>query len=206
MAKIDPHAGELRAVPVYIRGADFTPPPAKDVPLYLRQWVEWLTSDTAVRYDPVVRAAIAHHDFEAIHPYTDGNGRVGRLLLNLMLMQDGYPPALVLREWRTRYIQALRQAHLGDYTRLIDLIGLAVEYTLDLYLEACVESTTHLLPMSELAPLFNTTVDYLGQLARQGKFEAKKRGQYWYASEEMVRQYFQEAGSQLRGRPRNKQS
>ena len=205
MAKIDPHAGELRTVPVYIRGADFTPPPAKDVPLYLAQWVEWLTSETALRYDPVVRATIAHHDFEAIHPYTDGNGRVGRLLLNLMLMQDGYPPALVLREWRTRYIQALRQAHLGDYTRLIDLIGLAVEHTFDLYLEACVESTAHLLPMSELASLFNTTVDYLGQLARQGKFEAKKRGQYWYASEKMVRQYFQEAGSQPRGRPRNKQ-
>lgn len=101
MAKIDPHAGELRTVPVYIRGADFTPPPAKDVPLYLAQWVEWLTSETALRYDPVARAAIACHDFEAIHPYTDGNGRVGRLLLNLMLMQDGYPPALALREWRT---------------------------------------------------------------------------------------------------------
>ncbi len=53
-----------------------------------------------------------------------------------MLMQDGYLPTLILREWRTRYIQALRQAHLGDYTRLIDLIGLAVEHTFGLYLEA----------------------------------------------------------------------
>ena len=152
MAKIDPRAGELRTVPVYIRGADFTPPSAKNVPMYLTQWVEWLSSDTALRYDPVVRAAIAHHDFDAIHPYTDGNGRVGRLLLNLILMQDGYSPALVLREWRARYIQALRQARLATTPWLIDLIGLAVEYALDLYLEACVESTMHLLPMSELAP------------------------------------------------------
>src|SRR3989440_9909363 len=120
MDKIDPQAGELRKVQVYIRGAPFTPPPARDVPLYLAQWVNWLTSDTALRYDPVTRAAIAHHDFEALHPFTDGNGRVGRLLLNLMLMQDGYPPALVLREWRPRYIQGLHQAYFGEYSPLGD--------------------------------------------------------------------------------------
>ena len=202
MGKIDSHAGELRNVQVYIRGANFTPPLAKDVPLYLSQWVHWLTSATALRYETVVRAAVAHHDFETVHPYTDGNGRVGRLLLNLILMQDGYPPALVLREWRPRYIQALQQAHLGNYNPLIDLIGLAVEQSLDLYLEACLESTAHFLPLKELAPLFNTTVDYLGQLARAGKFEAKKRGQYWYASKEAIQQYFQEATDQPRGRPR----
>ena len=203
MEKIDPKAGELRKVQVYIRGANFTPPPAKDVSLYISQWAQWLTSDAALRYNPVIRAAIAHHDFEAVHPFTDGNGRVGRLLLNLMLMQDGYPPALVLREWRPRYIQALQQAPSGNYIPLIDLIGLAVEQALDLYSEACIESTAHLLPLKELAPLFNTTVDYLGQLARAGKFEAKKRGQYWYASKEAIQQYFQEANEQPRGRPRN---
>jgi Fic family protein len=202
MDKIDPHAGELRKVQVYIRGAPLTPPSARDVPGYVAQWVDWLTSDTALGYDPVTRAAIAHHDFEAIHPYTDGNGRVGRLLLNLMLMQDGYPPALVLREWRARYIQALQQAHTGEYAPLVNLVGSAVEQSLDLYLEACVESSVHLLPMHELASIFHTTVDYLGQLARQGKFEAKKRGQRWYASKEAVEAYFQEARNQPRGRPR----
>ena len=205
MDKIDPHASDLRTIQVYIRGAPFTPPTAKDVPVYLAQWVQWLTGGVASRYDPIVRAAVAHHDFEAIHPFTDGNGRVGRLLLNLMLMQDGYPPALVLNEWRPRYIQALQHARLGDYTPLIDLIGLAVERALDLYLEACVESTTHLLSMKELAPLFDTSVDYLGQLARSGKFAAKKHGQYWYASKEAVQHYFQEVSEQARGRPRGSQ-
>ena len=204
MDKIDPHAGELRTVAVSIRGAPFTPPPARDVPGYLAQWAAWLSSDAAQRLDPVTRAAVAHHDFEALHPFTDGNGRVGRLLLNLMLMRDGYPPALVLREWRPRYIGALQRAYYGEYSPLADLIGLAVEQGLDLYLEACVESTAHLLSMKELAPLFDTTVDYLGQLARAGKFEAKKRGQYWYASREAVQQYFREAGTEPRGRPGKK--
>ena len=79
-----------------------------------------------------------------------------------------------------------------------------MEQALDLYLEACVESTAHLLSMKDLAPMFNTTADYLGHLARFGKFEAKKRGQYWYASKEAVQQYFEEASNQPRGRPRNK--
>ncbi len=202
MDKFDDHAGELRSVQVYVRGAPFTPPPARDVPLYLEQWVHWLTSDDALRYEPVTRAAIAHHDFETIHPFTDGNGRVGRLLLNLMLMQTGYPPALVLREWRSRYSQALQAAHVGQHTPLIDLIGLAVEGALDLYLEACVESSQHLLPLQELARNYAVSVDYLGQLARKGKIEATKRGQYWYATKEAVQQYLTEASTQPRGRPR----
>lgn len=204
MDKIDEHAGELRTVQVYMRGADFTPPPARDVPRYLEQWIAWLSSDAAMRYEVVTRAAIAHHDFEALHPFTDGNGRVGRLLLGLMLMREGYPPALVLREWRTRYIQALHTASQGDYTPLIDLVGLAVERALDLYLEACVASasTAHLLPLQELARDYGVSVDYLGQLARKGKIEASKRGQYWYATREAVQQYLAEAAAQPRGRPR----
>jgi Fic family protein len=202
MDKIDQQAGVLRSVQVYIRGADFTPPAARHVPAYLEQWVAWLSSEAAMRYETVTRAAIAHHDFEALHPFTDGNGRVGRLLLNLMLVQEGYPPALVLREWRTRYIQALHAAYRGDYTPLIDVIGLAVERALDLYLEACLESTVHLLPLQELARECGVSVDYLGQLARKGRLEASKRGQYWYATREAVQQYLEEAAHQPRGRPR----
>src|SRR6266487_3940247 len=59
-AQIDNDAGQLRTIPVHIRGAGFTPPPARDVPLYLAQWVRWLQSDQAFRYEPVTRAAIAH--------------------------------------------------------------------------------------------------------------------------------------------------
>lgn len=205
-AQIDEDAGQLRTGAVHIRGARFTPPKASDLPLYLAQWTRWLQSDQALRYDPVTRAAIAHHDFESLHPFFDGNGRVGRLLLNIMLIQDGYPPALILRDWRQRYIKALQEASAGDYQAIIDLIGQAVELSLDRYLEACREATIHLLPLKELAVIFDTTVDYLGQLARTGKFAAKKRGLFWHASVEDVARYFHEAQEQPRGRPRKKRS
>jgi hypothetical protein len=125
-------------------------------------------------------------------------------LLNIMLLQDGYPPALILRDWRQRYIQALQQASAGDYQAIIDLVGQAVELSLDRYLQAYQEATAHLLSMKELAPIFETTVDYLGQLARAGKFAAQKRGLYWYARVEDVARYFHEAQAQPRGRPREK--
>jgi fido (protein-threonine AMPylation protein) len=110
-AQIDEDAGQLRTGPVHIRGASFTPPPAKDLPLYLAQWTRWLHSDQALSYDPVTRAAVAHHDFESLHPFFDGNGRVGRLLLNIMLLQDGYPPgSAISRRFSKLRLVIIRQS------------------------------------------------------------------------------------------------
>ena len=95
MEGIDDSAGSFRNGPVYIRGARMTPPPAGQVERLVSQWLEWIHGP-ALDYPPLIRAAVAHHDFEAIHPFFDGNGRTGRLLLNLMLMEEGYPPALLL--------------------------------------------------------------------------------------------------------------
>src|SRR5437588_3107817 len=136
MDKILETKGSFRIRPVYIRGANMTPPAASEVERLMREWVAWVHGEGHA-FEPVTRAAIAHHGFEAVHPFEDGNGRVGRLLLNLMLMCEGYPPALLLHDWRTRYIHGLNLANTGNYGPLINLIGQAVEAGLDLYLEAC---------------------------------------------------------------------
>jgi Fic family protein len=194
--------GHFRRIPVYIRGANLTPPPAHDVPTLMQQWVDWVNGEEGQQYEPVTRATIAHHGFEALHAFTDGNGRVGRLLLNLILMQAGYPPALLLREWRTRYIQALGAADVGNYTPLLGIIGLAVEQSLDLYLQAC-EATAaqeEYRTLAELATRFAMDADYLGLLARQGRLDAHKRGSRWYATAEAVQRYQTEAAQGKRER------
>jgi len=61
------------------------------------------------------RLAKVHNDFERIHPYQDVNGRAGRLLLNLLLVRLGYPPAIVFKNQRTKYLDAMRKADKGDY-------------------------------------------------------------------------------------------
>jgi Fic family protein len=180
------------------------PPPSSQVPSLMQQWVAWLTGE-GVRYEPVVRAAIAHHGFVAVHPFEDGNGRTGRLLLNLMLLREGYAPAFVLRSWAERYRSALGTADRGRYTALVNLIGLAVEAGLDFYLDACrAHPDEQYQPLPVLARAMGRDANYLGLLARQGKLEARKRGGRWYSTEAAVRRYAEQAqeGVMLRGRPR----
>ncbi len=192
-------------VPVYIRGSNMTPPPARDVERLMSEWVAWING-VGLEYDPVTRATIAHHGFEAVHGFEDGNGRVGRLLLNLMLMQEGYPPALLLNDWRTRYIQGLIAANTGNYGPLLNLIGQCVEAGLDLYLEACVD-TPEYRPLRELAEASGYLLEYLSWLARQGRLDAVKRNGRWYSTREAIEQYKAQAeeGKQKRGRPSRRQ-
>ncbi len=202
--RLNPTAGQFRTAPVYIRGSDLILPHARDVPELMTQWVSWLNTD-GLRYDPVIRAALAHHGFVAVHPFEDGNGRTGRLLLNLMLLRDGYAPAFVLRGWAERYRSALGAADRGNFTPLVNVVGQAAEAGLDFYLEACNARPDELYqPLSHLARATGRDPNYLGLLVRQGKLEAVKRGGRWYSTLAAVQQYAQEAleGVKQRGRPR----
>jgi cell filamentation protein, protein adenylyltransferase len=96
-------AGQFRTIPVSIRGARLTPPPAHQVEGLMAEWVAWIDG-AGHAYEPLLRAVIAHHGFLAVHPFVDGNGRTARLLLNLMLMCAHYPPALLLHDWRIGYL------------------------------------------------------------------------------------------------------
>ena len=142
--------------------------------------------------------------FQHADPFEDGNGRVGRLLLNLLLMREGYPPAFLLRSWAERYRNALSSADHGRYTPLVNLVGQAVEAGLDFYLEACAAvAEEHYRPLAELARATGRDPNYLGLLVRQGKLEAKKRGGRWYATPAALSRYEQQVreGRVRRGRP-----
>jgi Fic family protein len=208
MSGIDDTAGHFRTGPVYIRGARMTPPPASHVERLIEAWLSWL-EDPGRDYAPIVRAAIAHHDFEAIHTFFDGNGRTGRLLMNLMLMQEGYPPALLLRDWRGNYLRALDSAGAGSFNPLANLTGRAVEGGLDLYLQACErapEPEDEYVPLAELARHTEHSADYLGWLVRRGRLEATKRGGRWYSTHAALERYKTEveSGTAPRGRPPKK--
>ena len=84
--------------------------------------------------DAVVFAADLHHRFASIHPFDDGNGRMARLLMNLVLMLAGYPPAVIRQENRPAYYGALAEADAGDLDALVRFVAGELEATLDLYL------------------------------------------------------------------------
>lgn len=204
MQQILPQAGQWRTVPVAIRGVALVPPAASRVPQLMAEWVAWVNGPGQA-YDPILRAAIAHHGFEAVHPFEDGNGRVGRLLLNLLLMRDGYTPALLLRDWRVSYMQGLAAADRGQYTPLANLVGRAVEQGLDRYLAVCAaEPESEYLLLASLAERTGYDRAHLGWLIRQGRLAAEKRGGRWYSTVDAVAQYAQDVaqGRFPAGRPR----
>jgi hypothetical protein len=121
-----------------------------------------------------------------------------------LLMQEGYPPALLLNDWRVRYIHGLNAAHSGQYAQILNLIGQSAESGLDLYLEAC--ETTGISAyqlLSQLEGIGCYTLKYLSWLARQGRIDAVKRNGRWHSIQAAIEQYKAEAeaGKLKRGRP-----
>ena len=96
--------GIYRRIPVRILGAYHNPPDPLLVPEQMEHLIADFCGNRAIH--PVESAALFHLRFEGIHPFVDGNGRTGRLILNLMLMQNGYPPVNIKYADRKRYYEA----------------------------------------------------------------------------------------------------
>lgn len=85
---------------------------------------------------PLILAASFHYRFVAIHPFDDGNGRMARLLMNLIFMQSGYVPTVIKTESKPEYLAALEKADAGDLEDFTLLIGENLKRSLELYLRA----------------------------------------------------------------------
>lgn len=130
----DQYAGVYRDQQVFISGASHVPPAPYLIQDEMEQMMQWYqTAGQALH--PIERGALLHAIFVGIHPFIDGNGRTARLLLNLELMKDGYPPIIIKVTNRLAYYDALDKAHTqNDYTDFIALVAIEVEDSLDLYL------------------------------------------------------------------------
>ena len=102
-------AGNYRSQKVIITGTSFIPPAPALVPQLMLEWVSDSNRQKSSLH-PVVYAAKLHLEFVGIHPFIDGNGRTARLLMNLALIQSGYPITIIPPILRSDYITCLRQA------------------------------------------------------------------------------------------------
>ncbi|NYH23718.1 Fic family protein [Paraburkholderia bryophila] len=117
-----PGAGILRKERVAIRGAAHTPPKTwEEVMSGMEAWQEW-SAENATLPAPI-RSAVLHAWMTHIHPYIDGNGRTARALTNLELVRAGYPPIIIKKKERYRYLEALAESDLGgDIRSFIELV------------------------------------------------------------------------------------
>ncbi len=192
----DTEAGIYRNVRVRILGAVFTPPDPVKISRLISELFKWLNS---AKMHPVELAALAHYKLVRIHPFSDGNGRVSRLLMNLILMRCGFPPAVVLNTDRKKYYDRLKKADRGNESPFADLMAQAVERSLDLYLEALEPvkpgEEKELIPLRDAAKGMPYSPDYLSLLARQGKLGAIKISRNWVISKDDLKKYVEKKKS-----------
>lgn len=183
-------AGKYRTSGVRISGANFVPPNALKVDEFVSELIDF-ANDSEV--DILIRSAIFHHRFVWIHPFFDGNGRTARLLLNLILMKSGFPPAIILKNDRKKYYDALNQANNQDYSKLVLLILQAVERTLDIYLGNLNNTYDQYQSITDIVsePDVPYGQEYVSLLARKGKIDAFKEGRNWLTTKEAVLDYIE---------------
>ncbi|MBI1290910.1 Fic family protein [bacterium] len=130
----DSIAGRYRTGNVLIAGAVHRPPDSLHVPAQMEEFFRQIAAHHA-KGDAVELATWAHAELVRIHPFADGNGRSARLLMNLILMRNGWPPAIIRKEDRLRYYEALDKAHTtGDLHDFRSLVEERLIASLELYL------------------------------------------------------------------------
>ncbi len=198
LQKIDAeNAGQYRKTQVRIAGAIHTPPDSWEIPRLMDEWGEWIL-EAQKKDEPINIAAQAHHRLVNIHPFIDGNGRTARLIMNLLLIKEGYPASIIERVHRKQYYRVLSQADEGKYAPLVNFLGRAVERSLTQALEAAIPRSKALpdeevwIPLREAAKNSPYSQEYLSLLARKGRLEAIKRGRNWYTTQKAVAAYLEE--------------
>jgi len=166
------------------------PPPFAEVGGLMHDWV--LRACELRDLDDVSlpeALASAHAAFERIHPFLDGNGRAGRLVLNLLLVRLGYPPAIIYKGQRDRYLKALQRADREDCGPLGELIARAVLDNLYKFVVPAVAGPARLVPLPALAS-DGLSANALRVAATRGRLKAAKGPDgMWRSSRAWVDEY-----------------
>ena len=179
--------GAYRTGAARIAGAHIMPPKSTYIHEKIVELLTWLNTNP-YEYPPIELSVRFMHRFLTIHPFQEGNGRTARLLMNLILMQHGYPVLtnISFRD-RKKYLTALQEADHGDPEPLINLVAMSVEDSLTKHIIAVEEIET--LSLKEAAEQSPYSADYLGLRARDGNLGAYKDGRNWKVTREDLDQY-----------------
>jgi fido (protein-threonine AMPylation protein) len=165
------------------------PPSWTDVPAQMQDWLDRVNALDKTSPSFPTDLAEVHCRFEQIHPFLDGNGRAGRLVLNLILVRLGYPPAIIYKGERKKYVQGLRRADQGDCGALGEFIARAVLANLHRFVVPAVAGPARLVPLPALAS-DALSVGALRTAANRGRLQAIKGADgQWRSSQQWVADY-----------------
>lgn len=184
------------------------PPSWPLVAARLRDWTDFVASRSdelhrakaSTEPVPEILAAI-HNEFECIHPFIDGNGRAGRLALNLILVRLGYPPVIVLKTQRSNYLAAMQKSDEGDHGPLGEILARAMYDNLNRFIVPSLAGPARLVPLASLADE-QFSVAALRQAATRGRLDAVQSADgVWRSTRRAVHAYAANRG-QRRGATR----
>lgn len=187
-------AGQWRRVNVRIRGAKFTPPRMEKVVREMNIWASEYRQRDIEGEDVFGLGAWMHFAFERIHPFGDGNGRVGRLLLNLHFLKRNWPPVHVLPFHREKYLDSLNAAGKGDFVPLENLLRILMGASLLDLLDSVGTNKDRLLSLKKAAKSFPYSEKYLAIRCKQGELPAFRYGGQWRTSERALELYIKNIG------------
>lgn len=169
-----------------------TPPTWPEVPAAVHGWISGLPTLEQAAPDALgfpEALASAHARFEQIHPFLDGNGRTGRLVLNLILVRLGFPPAIIYKGDRARYLGALARADQGDFGPLGEFLARAILDNLYKFVVPAVAGPARLVPLPALATT-DLSANALRVAAIRGRLKAAKASDgTWRSSRAWVDEY-----------------
>ena len=183
-----------------------TPPSWTEVPVRIRDWVSEVTRfgrefhrGTSTSLPFAETLARLHNHFERVHPFIDGNGRTGRLALNLVLVRLGYPPVIIFKAQRAAYLAAMQKSDVDDHGPLGELIARAMLENLNRFIVPSLAGPSRLVPLAALADdMFS--VPALRQAAQRGRLDAVQGADgIWRSSRRAVAAY---ARAKYNRRPR----
>lgn len=170
--------GMFREHDLHQFGSGMTPPSWPLVASSMQDWIDNLRALTPALSNaqlssapmPEILAEI-HNGFERVHPFIDGNGRVGRLVINLILVRLGYPPAIILKAHRQRYLDALQRADARDYSALGEMIARAIYDNINRFVLPAIAGEARLVPLAALVT-HEFSLAALRQAAQRGRLKA----------------------------------
>ncbi|WP_198167984.1 Fic family protein [Herbidospora yilanensis] len=188
--------GSFRQHDLHPFAEGMTPPAWPLVPGEIQAWVDQvcatgkkLEAGEDLGHPLPEELARIHNAFERVHPFIDGNGRTGRLALNLILVRLSYPPIIIFKQQREAYLAAMRRADAGDCGALGELIARAMEENLNRFIVPNVAGPARLVPLAALVDK-EFTINALRQAAQRGRLNAVQGADgVWRSTRKSVETY-----------------
>ncbi len=179
--------GEYKEHPNSVRlqnGEIFEYASPTDTPIKMGELIAWYREEEAKKeLHPLALAALLHYKFVCIHPFDDGNGRVSRLLMNYVLLQNGLPPVVIKTADKSKYLNALHSADTGDLDSFVKYIGEQLIWSLGITLKATKEeSVEEPDDWNKKVSLLETRVKMKKELEERIKMEQSKAIESWLAN------------------------